>query len=104
MTPRVLAVLLGWLVAGYVAGCQLLEVPPAPPAPGARECIDVPEPTCMEILEGRINNRAPIVLAGYRVTCKAATCTADQGEAEASLLWADGMTETFAYTWFGPTQ
>ena len=98
----------GWLfalvIAGATAGCELLEVKPPPPAVGAKDCIGVPEATCREILGGRINNRAPVALVGYRITCKVASCTADAGEAEASLLWADGQSESYAYTWFGPTQ
>ena len=96
--------LLALVIAGATGGCQLLEVPPPPPAFGSKDCIGVPEATCQELLQGRISSRAPVVLVGYRVTCKVASCTADAGEAQASLLWADGTSETFASTWFGPIQ
>jgi hypothetical protein len=96
--------LLAMLLAGAASGCELLQVKPPPLPPGTSECIGVPQPACEEILEGRINNRAPVKLVAYRVTCKATSCSSDSGEAQADLTWADGMTETFSYTWFGPVQ
>jgi hypothetical protein len=96
--------LLAVLVAGAAAGCELIKVDPPPLPMGTAECIEIPEPTCEEILDGRINARAPVKLVGYQVRCKVDSCTTDVGEAEANLTWADGQTEIFSYTWFGPTQ
>ncbi len=89
------------LIAGLAAGCGLWRGG-APPPVGSQLCIGVPQPTCRDLLQGRINERAPVQLVGYRVTCKVATCTAESGEAELALTWADGMTEVSSTTWMGP--
>jgi hypothetical protein len=95
---RATGVLLALLLAIGTAGCSYLR--PALP-PGMQACIDVPQSVCDDIIEGRVNDRAPVALTAYRITCKSDTCTEASGEAEFELAWADGMTEVNTYAWAG---
>jgi hypothetical protein len=89
------AVAATFLLVG-LAGCSFMR---PPVAPGAQACVGVPQEVCQEVIQGRINNRAPVKLSGYQVVCKSATCTVDSGQVEVDLRWEDGQTETFSYTW-----
>ena len=80
------------------AGCSLFGTKLTP---GLQACVQVPQSVCDEIIQGRVNNRAPIALTAFRITCKSEQCTEASGEAEFVLNWADGMSETATYTWAG---
>ena len=87
------------LVAAAAAGCDMFA--PALPA-GMKACINVPQAICDDILSGRVNDRAPVALTAYRITCTSASCTEKGGgQAEAQLTWADGKSETFTSGWGG---
>lgn len=94
----VVGLLLTVLIAAGSAGCNVFGTKLAP---GLQACLEVPQSVCDEIIEGRVNNRAPVALTAYRITCKSATCTEAAGEAEFVLNWADGQSETATYTWTG---
>ena len=90
--------LLTLALAAGSAGCSIFGTKLTP---GLQACIDVPQSVCDDIIEGRVNNRAPVALTAFRITCKTETCTEAAGEAEFVLNWADGQTETATYTWVG---
>ena len=93
-----LGLVLAVVLASTLMACQFAR---PPLAPGARACVQVPQAICEDILEGRVNGRAPVALTAYQIRCKVQTCDENGGEAEADLAWADGQRETFSYTWVG---
>jgi hypothetical protein len=95
---RAIGLLLPVLLAAGAAGCNVFGTKLTP---GLEACVAVPQSVCDEIVEGRVNNRAPVELTAYRITCKSETCTEAAGEAEYVLNWADGQSETATYTWVG---
>jgi hypothetical protein len=98
---RAIVGLVAIVLAGSVASCQLLQVKPPPLAPGSRECIGMPQATCDAILRASQSDRGAVRIAGYRIRCTVASCLDESGEAVVTLLWADGMVQDFAYSWFG---
>ena len=69
--------------------------------PGMEACIGVPAAICGEVIQGRKNERDPVALTAYRITCTVDQCTEASGSVEVVLNWADGQTETSSYTWTG---
>ena len=90
------------LASILLAGCGFL-VPAAnqgaPVAAGARECIGLAEAICEDLLES-VSSGRNVQPIGWRVRCLD-VCDNDSGEAEVSLRFADGRTETSTMGWVG---
>jgi hypothetical protein len=93
-----IGVLLAAAVTIGAAGCSIFgtKLPP-----GLQACVGVPAKVCGDITQSRINERAPVALTAYRITCVVDQCTEASGTAEFVLNWADGQSETAQYGWMG---
>jgi hypothetical protein len=91
-----LGALLALALAASAGGCNSfgIKLPP-----GMEACVAAPAAICGEVLQSRKNERAPVALSAYRISCTVDQCTEAAGSVEVVLNWADGRSETSSYTW-----
>lgn len=84
--------------APAIAACGFAPGPPPLLAPGTQECIGMPLTKCQELLVQYSKGHAGPRTA-FQVKCTVAPCTQQKGEAEVTIIWADGITTVGETSW-----
>ena len=81
------------VLASSIAGCSLPAL-----APGTQACVGLPVAKCQALISEFQNGRA-LTATAFSIRCVSASCTEQKGEAEVTITWSDGTTETAHTLW-----
>jgi hypothetical protein len=91
------AIVVGVIAALAIAACDVFPTGPAAPIGGAQVvCQGVPLKTCHMAAETVASAKVVIRML---VRCTRPACTDAEGDAEVTIQYVDGTSETSAYSW-----